>query len=145
MCEISGDDEGTAYVYRVKERRAAKPHRCQACAAVILPGDRYCYGSGVSDHSGFSERACLDCAKIRKAFGEAHRYWPAFTDLSSVLHDCVRDGGPEPETIGWKRDLAAITERRDAAACARGATIAFAELLGAPAYKPGDALRGGDL
>lgn len=129
MCEIGYDDDSGAStpVYRTTERRAAKPHRCQACCAVILPGERYCYGSGVSEGSGFSERACLLCAKVRKDFAEAHDFCPAFQELGSALHECIAEG--DPESLAWKPMLAGIRERQQTAQVQLMATKAIVGLL----------------
>jgi hypothetical protein len=126
MCEIY-DDGNLADVYNTSERRAAKPHRCEACGTVILPGERYTYGSGVFDHRGFSERACLACAKVRKDFGAAHAYYPSFNELEQSLHDCIAEG--DPESLAWKVPLDAMRARGEDYNVKRVATLAFVKLV----------------
>lgn len=127
MCDISFDGE-YASVCVERDRRAKKPHRCEGCNAVILPGEVYCYISGVSDRRGFSERGCRDCAKTREAFGKDHHYAPSMDQLRETLRDCIAEG--DPESLRWKVDLDALDARMEAAAVKRCVTkilVAFFE------------------
>lgn len=126
MCEIY-DDGDNAAVYHVRERRAQKPHRCHACGAIILPGERYAYGSGVFDGRGFSEKACLACAKLRKDFGDAHQYYAAFSELAERLHECVAEG--DAESLSWQNALFVLRARRDEAHVQCAVTVVFSRWL----------------
>lgn len=43
------------------KRRARKRYRCQLCAAVIEPGDFYCYQANVFDDHAYTWRECQWC------------------------------------------------------------------------------------
>jgi hypothetical protein len=122
MCEIY-DDGNRADVWTERTRRAAKPHRCESCGAVILPGERYRYGSGVHDHRGFSERGCTACAETHDAFGKAHHFCPAFEGLDDALVECIAEG--DEESLAWKPHLEAILARFSTSSVARGVTKAL--------------------
>lgn len=126
MCEIYDNDD-CASVYREKQRRAIKPHICESCHVVILPGETYCYASGVYDHRGFSEIACSACAKTREEFGDAHDFYPSFPRLSDTLHECIAEG--DPESLAWKPHYEAIMERYENAQINRVVTTAFVALV----------------
>lgn len=50
--------------YTETYHKARKPHKCDCCFKVIVPGERYLYQSGKWDGSFFTRAWCEDCADI---------------------------------------------------------------------------------
>jgi hypothetical protein len=77
-----------ASVYHEQVRTARKPHKCDHCRREIAKGQRYVYGSGVFDGSGFSLKACGACELDRYRIhiielGEGCSPHDSWADMSS--------------------------------------------------------------
>lgn len=73
-----------AAVYVERYRKARKRRRCCECAGWIEAGDRYQYTSGISDHRGFSDATCIECAQVRYHYVDAlppYACWPCLGNL----------------------------------------------------------------
>jgi hypothetical protein len=107
MCEVYNDSHCEAY--RETERVARKQHRCDGCGAIIRPGRRYAYASGVFEGYPFSTHTCLPCERARKEFGKAHRVGVAPDALSEHLEECIREG--DGDTKRWRILYARLRSR----------------------------------
>lgn len=68
VCVYVGDYDGLNEFYSEAIRKARKPYKCCECGNPIAVGDQYERVSGKYDGEIFSERTCLPCVEIRKAF-----------------------------------------------------------------------------
>lgn len=108
MCEYRPDEVCT--VWRESFPRARVARWCHCCATVIHPGDVYLRINGVSDHRGFTDWLCIDCAWAKWLFGQEHSYWPATVELWDALVDCSRES--ENGDV-WSELAAGMRARRD--------------------------------
>jgi hypothetical protein len=52
--------------YKAAIRKARKAHRCNECACVIRPGERYEYVSGMWDGDISTNKTCSRCLELRQ-------------------------------------------------------------------------------
>ncbi len=82
-------------VYRDRERKAAKDHRCCECDTLIAKGSTYIYASGVWDGSGWSAKFCKRCNEVRGKACKYQRYdpdeCPPIPGLAQWLVDSLDD------------------------------------------------------
>lgn len=66
---ITGSGEGEAIeAARITTPRAKKAHKCGECWELIQPGQAYQHMRGLCEGEWITERTCLLCVEIRKAF-----------------------------------------------------------------------------
>lgn len=114
MCEIGSGDYDQAAVWSKLRPTARKEHRCYACRARILPGEKYTRLSAVFDGSASTEKACAACNDACERFGREHHFEPFPTALEEHLVECLRGVTKEhqrEEDKQWRRDLAGIKWR----------------------------------
>lgn len=109
MCEI--DDSGDRCdVYSVRELRARKQHKCDACDGPIFVGEQYHRHTSLYDGHWSLERSCLPCDGDRSTFARAHRVGLAPSSFADALADCVDEA--DPEDAKWLPMLEAVRRRR---------------------------------
>lgn len=111
MCDFYADE--VADIWRVREVRARKSYSCLCCRGSIAVGKQYQYTFTLFDGEVYQERLCLPCARVQKAFGEEHRYYPGGNELVESLQQCVDEG--DDDSKRWRLMLYRIGARRRAA------------------------------
>ena len=69
-------------------RKARKPHKCEACSAVISPGAQYEIVAGKWDGEFATFHTCMDCQRLRE-YVIAHV--PCFCWSYQMLYDEARE------------------------------------------------------
>ena len=113
MCEFEYDDGYT--LWHEKPRRAAKPHRCSGCGAVIPRGEVYLAHFSKYEGRLNTGRLCGLCRADRDEFADAHEgVMPPPSGFEEILVDCMSEG--EDERARWTPAYEALRSRRMAAA-----------------------------
>lgn len=110
-CSIDMDADGSCDFYREDVRHARKPYTCCECYDAIAVGEQYEVAVGKYDGEIFTERTCLACAEIRRAF--ACRW--VFGRLWEAVREQLFDGWNEMKAIDCLAKLksdAAIAKMR---------------------------------
>lgn len=94
-CSIDMDADGHTEFYSEVVRRARKPYKCCECYEPISVGERYEAAAGKWEGEIFTERTCLPCAEIRRAF--------ACSWVFGKLWETIRD-----QLFGGWNDMKAI-------------------------------------
>lgn len=109
MCEIGEPDE-YADVWNVRNVKARKERRCDACRAIIKPGEKYVRYASLYDGSWSVEAGCLLCDAASDEFGEAHGGVSMFpSGFRDALQNCIDE--EDPEDAKWTPMLEAMTSR----------------------------------
>lgn len=94
MCDVADE---TTKGWTEKWRIARKEHRCVGCHETIRAGDRYHYGSGVFDGSGFSVKHCARCwAMVEALEKKPDRVWG---ESVNIYLDCGEVWSDPPDEI----------------------------------------------
>lgn len=106
MCMADGYAEFCA----VRERRAAKEHRCEECGRTIPVGERYSYASGKFEGDFFDAKQCVHCAAAAGwLLKECHGF--LYGGVLEDLEEHRYNGYPFAKTMGLMRLIVGI--RRD--------------------------------
>ena len=72
--------------------RAAKPHRCYDCGAMIPKGERHYVSACLNDGTAYSIRSHIDCRGAALEYS-SHGYDPDYYDGIPPLYEMIADGG----------------------------------------------------
>ena len=82
-----------AELYREKEVKAKKEHKCSECYKTIVRGQNYQYVFGVYQGDAFTFKICLPCQALRQKIHDTeishgcreHEAWPPLGELRENL------------------------------------------------------------
>ncbi|MDL2267955.1 hypothetical protein LJC46_08235 [Desulfovibrio sp. OttesenSCG-928-G15] len=79
--------DGMPEAFNSVNRKARKEHKCFECGRKILPGEMYCYESGIWEGTPGSFKTCLDCASVREALFCSFVYGGLWYDVRTFVFD----------------------------------------------------------
>lgn len=120
MCDI--DDGERCEVWCETQRRARKPHRCNACHGPIGEGEIYLVHFSKFEGYVSSEKMCVECELARQEFADAHNgvLWSP-SIMRAMLTECIDEGATadeeggtivDPEDARWQMMVEAMDARR---------------------------------
>lgn len=119
MCDI--DDGERCSVWSETQRRARKPHRCDACSGPIGIGEIYLVHFSVFEGYTTSEKMCVECEVARDEFADEHNGMLCTpSGMRETLRECISEGTSaddegnavvDPEDARWQAMLDAMAAR----------------------------------
>lgn len=106
MCSIDLD---RCEVWSETPRKARKPHGCNGCGIVIVPGQPYLVHFNIYDGDPTREAMCFACWCAREQFADAHGQSIAPSILIEMLRECIGENDDEEDV--WRPVLASVLSR----------------------------------
>lgn len=113
MCYLDFDEQ--ASVWNEERRTARKQHVCDCCGGLIQRGVEYVRHFYVFDGDPKSEKSCLSCVKMTKAFLTVHGAAGTLGSMRPLLSECIEaetSEGHGAMAAKWRAELREMDERR---------------------------------
>ena len=127
---VSMDYDQTNDFYSERTRRAAKPHVCCECGEAIAVGQSYEVVTGKSDGDLWTQRTCLPCVEVHKAFccgsctfgdlwkSVREQMFPEWNELTAI--DCLAELDTDAAIAKVRHAYAAYQHDTDRAPSSEG-------------------------